>query len=458
MSKDRLILLLTIVGIIILLVVNLEIVKELPMTSRQKYNVKSENPLGLSVLSKSLEKIYGGENIKVVNSLNILDSISAENTLLIRFGDKYEPSNDDLTSLIEKGLQVIIASEDVYMYADSFSIYTKSRNYRYKDTLSIKLNLSTINKEVNTFIDTMITYTQSKLTLRVYNEEVSEALTGADTLLNQDSLELDSDTLYNYQESDSVAVSEDATDTFEDDDYDEYDEEDYIEDDLESDSLFEIYYEKLITSDSNLIALELPMKKGKLIVHTLPRLFTNLSALNSKLYLDHFNYVFSRVKAKKVIIWNENNIVIGDQSKFSVLLENRGFRAAYFTLLGALLVYILFGFKRRMRPIKLMVNKKNTTLGYVGILARLYQSQKQPRKLIHQIQKNFEDYIHFHYNLKDYSLDLLSKKTKVDIVLIKSIYSDFDRLVKTNDFDEVMLITLNNKIANFKNQAHDRRR
>lgn len=437
MSKDRKIILIAIIGALILFAANFEFVEVLPVTEKKKYNVEAPTALGTLVFHKMIKKAYGEKNVNVVNKLELTDTKNLDKTLVFRFGDRYEPLNNEITDLVNKGLNVVIAAHEIYMYIDSFSVNTRYRKFNDKDTLHLSFGDGS-NKKSYEVVDTFIRYPKTNLHIYKYNEDdETEDLESKDTSDIEKTIWADSTDLAGKKdvETDTLAAQKLNTEN----------------------PPLTPFYKSLITSDTNLIAFKMDMGKGKMLVHCYPRIFTNLGSLDSKIFASHLNFILSRFNGiEKVVILREHELIAGQKSKFSVLLRNKSLKAAYFISLSGVLLYLLFGLKRRMRPVEIIARKENTTLQYVDILSRMYQNQHKPYKLIKQMKKNFDEYVLHHYHLSSGQLQFiesLSKKSKVDYNLVQSIYSDFERLESERNIEEIKLITLHNKIEKFKRYA-----
>ncbi|HMP28474.1 MAG TPA: hypothetical protein PKD85_02670 [Saprospiraceae bacterium] len=443
MSKDRKILLIVLGLITIIIVSNLRIVEEMPLNQKKKYNIEANNPLGLSVFYNLLKESYGNEKIKVINSLSSLDSAQINKTLLIRVGDTFEPNDEKVVDLLKRGLHSLVAAQNIFLYLDTFLIETS--NAGLGDSINICFDRSYQYQNTYGYEDTLINFYLYPLSISSINENYETY----NSDIRQDSNLLGQKTVKEEDDNFPIKTLENSGSK-----QDEIDSSHTVLTD------YNIIFDTLISANNRPIAVEVSIDSGTIILHAIPRLFTNIATINEELFLDHFNYLLTQRNYKSVYILRENELISGNQSKFNEILANKGFRAAYIVFLIASLLYILFGLKRYMRPIQLLVYKQNTTLDYVGILARLYKSHKRPNKLVEQMRHNFIRHIEYHFNISSDEPDfinILHKKSKVDLILIESILNDFKRLVQNKNIADHQLVVLHNKIRKFKELCNDRK-
>jgi len=188
---------------------------------------------------------------------------------------------------------------------------------------------------------------------------------------------------------------------------------------------------------------------GKVYLHTTPLSFTNFHLMDT-LGLAYAGNVFSHL-GEGQIYWDEINKVeelVGrrrnksysdlDQSlisdgPLSFILEKRGLRAAWYTLLVLALLFLLFRTRRKQRIIPILEANRNTSLDFISTIGSLYFLQHDHGKLCKKQGQLFLNYIRTHYDIPTQHLDdqfskRLSAKSEVSEELINKILTLWNNL------------------------------
>jgi hypothetical protein len=215
----------------------------------------------------------------------------------------------------------------------------------------------------------------------------------------------------------------------------------------------------IMKHDTNIVYSYFDLGNGRLYLHTIPQLFTNSASLQD-FYLNHINGFLEELDDREI-----TNVVFflptkgrppSDQSPLKILLANKYFANAYYVLLFLLALYLLFGTKRKQKAIPILAEKQNTSLKFVDTLAKLYEYQDQPSKLVAKMEENFYNYVAYNFYLfkeDENFITHLSKKTKVNEDLIKAIINDFNTIKREQLCSNYNLITLNQNIEEFKKMS-----
>lgn len=145
--------------------------------------------------------------------------------------------------------------------------------------------------------------------------------------------------------------------------------------------------------DSLAIFFSKNYKKGQIYYHLNPYNFSNIASKQED-YLSHFNTIFSKFEADKVILDHPKKSDIlqsefSDASPIQYILSQKSLAWAYYLTLLSLLVYIFFKGKRKQRIIPISKDNKNTSLEYIDTVSLLFKSQKQNRKLVAHLENIF---------------------------------------------------------------------
>lgn len=221
--------------------------------------------------------------------------------------------------------------------------------------------------------------------------------------------------------------------------------------------------------------------EGKIIIHSNPLLFTNLSVLSpsGKAYMD---YIFGSINTQKIfwddytripyndnpsqIHWTEQGLSGSDgqqpppqvESPLAYILSKPPLKYGYFSLLSLLILFALFKTKRRQQIIPLKNRNTNSSLEFAATVGKLYQQLGSHRTLVLQKEKLFLNFIRKKYYMttaqpdEDF-INRLSKKSQVSQSNIKEIFQSFKAARTGQAFSGNELVSLQKKIESFYKNA-----
>ena len=194
--------------------------------------------------------------------------------------------------------------------------------------------------------------------------------------------------------------------------------------------------------------------RGNFFLHTQPLAFTNYHLLyNDHHYLEEVLGWFP--KNIKQITWNEyyKPFHIKSQSPIKIILSVKPLRAAYWTLIIGLALYILINIRRRQRPIPIFPPKENLTMDFVQTIGLLYFNQKNHKDLIKKIFAIFSEYISSNYFIRiEFSSAFYQKlalKSGVSEKIVNRIFTHYETLSIKEQVYESELIQFNRLIEIF---------
>ncbi len=214
-------------------------------------------------------------------------------------------------------------------------------------------------------------------------------------------------------------------------------------------------------SSSQRKATFIRMKRGAgvLYLNTTPRLFTNVGLLAER-GSDHAALALSYLPKGKVI-WDESykpeDITGGGESESSLryILSREALRLAWYGLLLGVLLFILFGARRRQRIIPVIEPPRNTTLDFVGTVGRLYHQHGDFRSVADKQITYLLEYIRTHLNLPTHKLDgkfieKASERSGVDVERLRHLFGRIDHIrTRRREMTAEELLALNGEIEYF---------
>ena len=194
--------------------------------------------------------------------------------------------------------------------------------------------------------------------------------------------------------------------------------------------------------------------EGKFFISTVPFAFTNYNALKK----NNGEYIFDALSYLPVAdtYWDEYYKPYSRVSTTPIafVLGNVSLKYAYFLLLFAVILFIVFEGKRKQRMIPVIVPMKNTSLEFVETIGRLYYQKGTITGIAQKKILFFLDYIRTRYNVtttvfSDTFYASLSSKTQIPIDELQKLFTFISYIQSSHAADEISLMQLNNQIENF---------
>lgn len=174
------------------------------------------------------------------------------------------------------------------------------------------------------------------------------------------------------------------------------------------------------------VAVELKRGKGKIILHSMPRLFVNYQVLAPNGFT-HASYILRKIPQDKPVIWLEfgrfdQNAAIQDTgtdedkqgekedtSYLQYIMQDPALRWAFMLAILVFLLYAFFRAKRREAVLQGVPEKRNMSLSYVETLSSIYLSRNSPYGILLVLRKNFYMAVNRHFYV-----DLMHKEDNKD--------------------------------------------
>lgn len=209
------------------------------------------------------------------------------------------------------------------------------------------------------------------------------------------------------------------------------------------------YYEiptiRLGTIDPSLVNfIQIPWGEGQIYLHTTPIAFTNLYMIEPSGY-NYFSSVMSHMPNGDVI-WDElahNPLKEVRQNKqtqhgapdtpLQFILSQQSLKWAWYLMLVAVLLYLLFHMKRRQRAIPLIVPYENTSIEFAQTLGELHFLTGDHYKIAKKMMRSFKHHIRQRYKINtdlnwDTYIQNLSVKASVPEHILKQLFKKFDTM------------------------------
>jgi hypothetical protein len=203
--------------------------------------------------------------------------------------------------------------------------------------------------------------------------------------------------------------------------------------------------------------IRIPLGDGNIFVNSTPLLFTNYNILYG-----NYRYPFTALSYLhgNAIVWDEhykpNKPDVKSPLRF--ILRQPALKAAYYLLLIAIILYVIFKGKRKQRIIPVVMPPKNMSLEFANTLGQLYFNSGNNRDIALKKYSYFCDYLRSKFYIKNISEDTdlyqnLSERAGVPVETISYIIINARIINNQAWIRDIDLIDFNSKIEEFYNKT-----
>lgn len=194
----------------------------------------------------------------------------------------------------------------------------------------------------------------------------------------------------------------------------------------------------LVKNQFSVVALKTPIGKGSVDICSSPLFFTNYFLLK-KQYHAITNHILSNITTDEVVyatkyITQQKN----EESIFKNLLSNSALKSMFYLTLLILLLFFIFGAKRKQRIIPIIEPLRNTSLDFIKLIGRMYFLKENHTDLCfkkfsylkeHLSQKHF---IRFTDENPDLLYQTIATKTGIEQKEVRQLFTRMNQIAKNN--------------------------
>lgn len=196
--------------------------------------------------------------------------------------------------------------------------------------------------------------------------------------------------------------------------------------------------------------------KGTFYLHSQPAMFSNYHLLRNKGH----EYVFRAISyLPELPVWWDEYYKQGRQGSNSILgviARYPSLRWAWYLLLGGLLLFIVFGGKRRQRVIPVMKPLDNTSLEFTRVVSSLYYNQQDFKDIALKKIRYFREFIRNRYQESPEGPDAgkhfttrLAAKSGLDEKTVDALFRTISYTEAADFLSEAELHSLSGRIEDF---------
>lgn len=314
-----------------------------PIDWRQSYSMDDKVPYGTYALHEMIGELFPGKKVttSTMPVYNVLsDSANGNGNYIFIAGD-FSPDKLDTRSLLQfvaSGNNVFVAANYIYgSFADTLNLGTQA--YYYYDDPNAA-DTATLNEVVN------------------YEDTVRVNFTSP------------------YLRSKSDYIYPKAVENF-------------------IFSSFDTARTTILGTNGKAQAnfIRVKVGKGSFYLSTLPQAFSNYHFVDKR----NSEYVYKSLSflPAENVLWDEyyKPFRYVEQSPMKVVLNSPALSMAYFLTLASLVLFVIFGARRRQRIIPVVEPLRNTTLDFVGIVGTLYYQKADHKNIATKKISYFLEYI-----------------------------------------------------------------
>ena len=195
---------------------------------------------------------------------------------------------------------------------------------------------------------------------------------------------------------------------------------------------------------------------GEIILSLFPQSFTNYFILEGT----NFQYT-----ANMLSYLSKDDTLLVDEyyksgkefytSPLYLFLSNPSLKWAYYTILIAVVVYIIFEAKRKQRAIPIIKPLNNQTLAFSRTISDMYYHDKKHKKIAHHLIVHFLEYIRRQFYLNTDSRDQeflvqLSERSNNSLSETEALFNYIRQIEDNSEINEEALKKLHDNIQTFK--------
>ncbi len=196
--------------------------------------------------------------------------------------------------------------------------------------------------------------------------------------------------------------------------------------------------------------------KGSFYLHTFPYAFTNYAILEGQNHT-YVSSALSYIDPSKLILW-DSYYKTGKSSISSPLhyiLSSKNLKYAYYTVLLAVGLFIVFKGKRDQRAIPVISPLVNQSEAFTRTVAMMFLEEKAHQEIAMHKIKFFLEHVRSAYQLQTHTIDAtfiaqLAMRSGNDEKRIKQLFAKIEFIQSQQEISQEVLIELNTLIEQFK--------
>ena len=220
----------------------------------------------------------------------------------------------------------------------------------------------------------------------------------------------------------------------------------------------DLYKKKPVIKDSLMNFIKTPFGKGEIFLHLFPQAFSNYFMLsgNNREYVEK---ALAHIDPEKPIFWDAHYKIGGvfQTSPLYILLSNKYLKWAYYFVLIATVLFVLFEGKRKQKSIEVVPPLQNKTHDFTRTIAGMYL-ENNDHKTISEKQINlFLNFVREKLRMDTQKIDdeflkNLSERSGNSEKTTHDLFRYIAQIQQKQQLEKSELLKLNKLIADFKDR------
>ncbi len=227
-------------------------------------------------------------------------------------------------------------------------------------------------------------------------------------------------------------------------------------------SLTESYFSSFDTTSTTVLGrvnndevnfIQIEYGRGSIFVHTNPFVFTNYYLKD----IDRFDYAFKALSylPSRNVMWDEYYKAgrVTFSSSLSYVVAQPGLKWAWFISLFGLIIFLVFGAKRKQRIIPIIKSVSNTSLVFTSTVAYLYLNNGTHKEILEKKILFLKDYIRTNLNVNpdenENAIEKIAHRSGIDEDEIRLLFSSIDAVQNEQKITQNRLKQLIDQIDRF---------
>ncbi len=218
--------------------------------------------------------------------------------------------------------------------------------------------------------------------------------------------------------------------------------------------------------------VECKVGSGKIIFHSAPLIFTNYHMLGDQ-PMNYARTVLSDL-GDGTVFWDEENRTYHyidknqglpsqnesppEEGPLEFILSEPALKAAWYVMLVSVILYLIFGARRKQRIIQTTTKMSNTSIEYTETISQMFMKEKYHGKLIILKMDLFLSFLRERYNLKisrsdtfqnDKLIAEISTRSNIPEQNVKKIFEQYANLISLFEVETTDMLSFHNKLEYF---------
>lgn len=206
--------------------------------------------------------------------------------------------------------------------------------------------------------------------------------------------------------------------------------------------------------DGEVFGVRYNLGSGSITFYTLPHLFTNYDLL----YGDNRLLESIITQLPNTETYYSSNIIFKSNERADLLgfiHENRSLSWSFYLMLFSILIYLVFNFQRKLRPVPIIKSPENLNLSFLRTISDLHYDKKDYQFILTNKMIFLRDFIKHRYHLNSNKMDdqfmlQLSKRSGENMADIESLFTYYQELMDGSQINKYEFIKMNRLFQIFK--------